>query len=355
MARTAGAGARRPRDARCSLVSRRLAQLRRIGTPTGDADAARPGDRVGQPDPRSHRVVVVRAGRPGGSVPASGSPNSASASAIEWSPTCPTSRRRLVAFLATASLGAVWSSCAPEFGVRAVIDRWAQIEPTVLLDRRRLPVRRSGHRPVGARRRDRRRAADARPRRTVAVPRSDGGGRLVGAARPRLGGRRGGDGVRAGAVRPSALRAVLVGDDGSPEADRARPRRDHRRARQGVGPALRPAPGRSLLWFTTTGWMMWNFLVSAALVGATVVLFDGDPASPDLSTLWRARGRRSASTSSGSSAPFVMACRKAGLRPGGRPRPVAAATHRVDGRAAAAGGFRVDRRRRSARTCRSDR
>jgi acetoacetyl-CoA synthetase len=61
--------------------------------------------------------------------------------------------------------------------------------------------------------------------------------------------------------------------------------------------------------------MMWNFLTSAALVGATAVLFDGDPGSPDLSTLWSLAAEEQVDVL-GVSAPFVMACRKAGLRPG---------------------------------------
>ena len=73
-------------------------------------------------------------------------------------------------------------------------------------------------------------------------------------------------------------------------------------------------PGDRFSWFTTTGWMMWNFLTSAALVGATAVLFDGDPGSPDLSTLWKVAADEEVDVF-GISAPFAMACRKAGLRP----------------------------------------
>ena len=51
-------------------------------------------------------------------------------------------------------------------------------------------------------------------------------------------------------------------------------------------------PGDRFFWFTTTGWMMWNLLVSGLLVGAAIVLFDGNPAYPDLSVLWRMAGAR---------------------------------------------------------------
>jgi acetoacetyl-CoA synthetase len=68
-------------------------------------------------------------------------------------------------------------------------------------------------------------------------------------------------------------------------------------------------------WFTTTGWMMWNYLVSGLLVGSTVVLFDGDPSYPDLSTLWRAAEELKI-TYFGTSAPYLHACMRAGLEPG---------------------------------------
>jgi acetoacetyl-CoA synthetase len=73
-------------------------------------------------------------------------------------------------------------------------------------------------------------------------------------------------------------------------------------------------PGDRFFWFSTTGWMMWNFLVSGLLVGAGVVLVDGDPGSPDLGSLWRLADEAGV-TFFGTSAPFLMACRKAGLRP----------------------------------------
>ena len=73
-------------------------------------------------------------------------------------------------------------------------------------------------------------------------------------------------------------------------------------------------PGDRFLWFTTTGWMMWNFLIGGLLVGATVVLFDGSPGHPDLMTLWRLAERHRV-TLFGMSAPFVAACEKAGLTP----------------------------------------
>ena len=73
-------------------------------------------------------------------------------------------------------------------------------------------------------------------------------------------------------------------------------------------------PDDRFLWFTTTGWMMWNFLVSGLLVGATVVLYDGSPAHPDMGALWR-MAERLGVTYFGTSAPYVQACMNAGIRP----------------------------------------
>jgi acetoacetyl-CoA synthetase len=72
--------------------------------------------------------------------------------------------------------------------------------------------------------------------------------------------------------------------------------------------------GDRFFWFTTTGWMMWNYLMSGLLVGATIVLFDGDPGAPDLGALWRLASDTGVDVF-GVSAPFLMACRKAGVVP----------------------------------------
>ena len=74
-------------------------------------------------------------------------------------------------------------------------------------------------------------------------------------------------------------------------------------------------PGDRFFWFTTTGWMMWNYLISGLLVGATIVLYDGSPAHPDLGTLWR-MAQRLRIGYFGTSAPYVQSCLKEGLRPG---------------------------------------
>jgi len=73
-------------------------------------------------------------------------------------------------------------------------------------------------------------------------------------------------------------------------------------------------PGDRLFWFTTTGWMMWNLIISGLLVGATVVLYDGNPGHPDMGGLWAMAARHRVNLF-GVSAGFVQACLKRGLRP----------------------------------------
>ena len=150
----------------------------------------------------------------------------------------------IVAFLATASIGAVWSSCAPEFGVQAVTDRFTQIEPSVLLV---VDGYRYGERVIDRRdevAQDPRRPADPARRRRPRLPRPR---RPAAARRDRLGrpARRAGSArVRARRARPPAVRPLLERHDGAAQADRARPRRHPPRAVEGARAALRPRPRR---------------------------------------------------------------------------------------------------------------
>ena len=220
-----------------------------------------------------------------------------------------------VAFFATASLGAIWSSCAPEFGVRAVTDRWTQVTPKVLLTV-------DGYR-YGTKDIDRRShveeiiAALPTLEHVVRLPYldpagEDGWSTLL-------------DHDPAEAAASMSFESVPFdhplyvlfssGTTGLPKPivhGHGGITLEHVKA-LALHYDLRP--GDRFSWFTTTGWMMWNFLTSAALVGATAVLFDGDPGSPDLSTLWKLAADEQVDVF-GVSAPFAMACRKEGLRPG---------------------------------------
>lgn len=223
----------------------------------------------------------------------------------------------LVMFLACASIGAVFSSCAPEFGVRSVVDRFRQIEPSLLLvvDGYRYGVKAvDRQREVAAIR-------DALPSLKATV--------VIGYLDPTTAHQRVPDAVswEAFTAEPGSLSfASLAFDDplyvlyssgttGLPKAiihGHGGILLEHLKS---LGLQHDLGPGDRFCWFTTTGWMMWNLLVSALAVESTLVLFDGDPGHPDLTTLWR-MAQDSQLTALGVGAPFVMNCRRAGLEPG---------------------------------------
>ncbi len=223
----------------------------------------------------------------------------------------------IVALLATASLGATWTSCAPEFGTRAVIDRFGQVEPKVLIT---VDGYRYGDRDVdrGAELAEIRAALPSLEA-TVILPYL-APTRAVHEAAP---------GAKAWAEllatpEPPAFERIPFdhplyilyssGTTGLPKPivhGHGGILLEHLKAlalHTDLGPADR------FCWFTTTGWMMWNYLVSGLAVGSTVVTFDGNPAYPDLGMLWRLAAETE-TTYLGVSAPFLMACRKAGLQP----------------------------------------
>ena len=210
-------------DAGRAVVPRRRAELRRAHLrAASDAGRDRARPRLGAARRSARRPGASCARR---SRRVAGGPARARrrAAATAWPPTCRTSRRRWSRFLATASIGAIWSSCSPDFGARAVVDRFAQIEPKVLLAV-------DGYR-YGGKDFDRRDAV-ARIRRRAAEPRAHGAPPLPrAAARPAARAaaatlpatrRRRRARVRAAAVRPPALGALLLRHDGPAEVDRPR-------------------------------------------------------------------------------------------------------------------------------------
>ncbi|MFY0407163.1 acetoacetate--CoA ligase [Solicola sp. PLA-1-18] len=220
----------------------------------------------------------------------------------------------LVLLLATASLGAIFSSCAPEFGTRSVVDRWQQIEPTVLLA---VDGYRYGDKPVSRRDEvDAIRAGLPSLQATVWLPYLD-----ADASAP--------DGALTWddlLAEPADLAFDRVpfdhplyvlfssGTTGLPKPivhGHGGIMLEHLK---GLGLQMDLGPTDTFFWFSTTGWMMWNLLVSGLAVGSTVVLVDGNPAHPDLGALWRLADELGI-TYFGTSAPFLLQCRKEGLEP----------------------------------------
>lgn len=216
----------------------------------------------------------------------------------------------MAAFLAVSSLGATWACCSPDFGTRSVIDRFAQIEPAVLLtvDGYRYGGRDFDRRPVV----DELRETLSSLRRVVTLGFLDPGT---------------GDWDEVFPATDEALVFERVpfdhplwilyssGTTGLPKAivhGHGGILLDHLKWHCLHGDLQ---AGDRFFWFTTTGWMMWNYLVSALLCGSGIVCFDGDPAFPDLGALWRL-AEQTRCTYVGLSAPFLMANRKAGLAPG---------------------------------------
>jgi len=224
----------------------------------------------------------------------------------------------LIAFLATASIGATWSSAAPEFGARSVIDRFAQIEPKVLLAV-------DGYRHGG---KDFDRAENVRAilaelptvEHTVVLPYLDPG-REPGAV---LAGALGWEELieRGHGCEPryeqvpfdhplwvlyssgtTGLPKAIVQSQGGILIEQLK-KRMHLDLRS----------GDRMFWFTTTGWMMWNFLVGALHSDAAIVLYDGSPAHPDLGALW-ALAERAEITCMGVSAGLLASTEKAGVKP----------------------------------------
>ena len=238
----------------------------------------------------------------------------------------------VAAFLATASIGAIWSSAAPEFGSPTVIDRFKQIEPKVLLAI-------DGYRYNGkdfdrTAQVEQLRAAIPSLEHTITVPYLGGGSWDLPDPEP----------LEFEQVPFDHPLWVLYssGTTGLPKA-----------IVQGQGGILIEhlkkanlhsdlSPDDRFFWFTTTGWMMWNFLVGGLLAGSAIVLYDG---MPDPHGMWQFAADAGV-TCFGTSAAFISACMKAEAEPPDLPR---AEEHRLDRLTAAARGVQVDLRAREGR------
>jgi acetoacetyl-CoA synthetase len=223
----------------------------------------------------------------------------------------------IIAMLATTALGAIWSSCSPDFGVQGVLDRFGQIEPKALITV-------DGYRYNG-------KPIDVRPKLAEIVAELPGLERVIMAR------------FLDPDAAPGPLRGAALYDDyvGGQEAalEFAQLPFDHpililySSGTTGIPKAIVHGAGGTLLqhlkelmlhtdlkrddrifYFTTCGWMMWNWLASALAVGATLVLYDGSPFHPDGGRLFDL-AEREGITVFGTSAKYIDALKKAGLEP----------------------------------------
>ncbi|WP_128548750.1 acetoacetate--CoA ligase [Larkinella soli] len=224
----------------------------------------------------------------------------------------------VVAFLASSAVGAVWSSCSPDFGTTSILDRFRQIQPKVLFAADGYTYNGKPIDKTDAMR-DLRRALPT-VKEVVWLSYLDPDSELENTVRWS-------DVLNDEAVEPLVFEPVPFGHPlwvlyssgttGKPKA-----------ITHSVGGCLLEhlktlslhqdvRPGDRYFWYSTTGWMMWNFSVASLLVGATLVIYDGAAGHPNLEVLWNLAARTGVNHFGGGAA-FFLACMRAGLNLSGR-------------------------------------
>lgn len=223
-----------------------------------------------------------------------------------------------VAFLAACSLGAVWSSCSPDFGVSSVVERFQQIEPKVLIA---VDGYSYNGKPYDKQEEVRALCTELPTlEQLVFVPFLDPEAK--------------GNGIPKLELWAEALQTPHQGLSFEPlpfdhpiwvlysSGTTGRPKAITHSQGGTLLEHLKylafhndVKPGERFFWFSTTGWMMWNFVQASLLSGATAVLFDGSPAYPNLDVLW-AFAEQAGIHHFGTSAPYLVACMKRSMSPG---------------------------------------
>ncbi len=232
----------------------------------------------------------------------------------------PNSPHAIVAVLATMSVGAVWSSCSPDFGAASVADRFVQIQPKILI-----AVDGYAYGGKSFDKRDTvRELCTLLPtvNQVIFIPYLNENAVLEDSEKEVVLWNE----LLSEKTSPIALSILPVpfshpiwvlyssGTTGVPKAithSHGGNLLEHLKYTHFHNDIQ---PGERFFWFSTTGWMMWNFTLAAMLAGSTIVLYDGSPGYPSLGVLWE-MAEKTGLQHFGTSAPFLVSCMKAGIEP----------------------------------------